>query len=155
MSNPVYSPEVRDAALAVIGRHGLWHDALEGVRDGIIDGDPDKARRLLAGGHGLAPHEVDAVMDYYDPAVKGVEVRFEEIAPEDVCFGGGEAEDDEVEDPLNRGERYFARRGLDIGEMTTAIFGDISGEQIPRVFFRGRMLSLDQLDQIWRISANP
>ncbi|NTF16957.1 hypothetical protein G6L37_00760 [Agrobacterium rubi] len=154
MSARPYTAGQRDAAFEVIYRHRIWYETLRPVRDAILAGSPEEAKRQLVENHELTPSEADILMAYYDPGVKGREVVFVEIAPSALVFApicsDDVDEDDYVEDPLDPGETYFARRGLEIDKMITMSRMEGS-RQVNQVFFRGRIHDVADLDQVWRV----
>lgn len=151
MSAPPYTDAQRAAAVAVIRRHRLWIDSLREFRSAILSDDIPLARCLLIEDFELTEDEVDVMVAYFDPGLRGHPVIMREITPAEIWFGRfDEADEDDEEDPLRVGLRYFARRGLEIAEFVTT--SHMSGDrQIDRVFFKGESLDPAALDQVWQI----
>jgi hypothetical protein len=86
-------------------------------------------------------------MAYFNPAMKGCNIRLEEISIADIYFPTPEeCSDDEDIDPLSFSVEYLARRTLVTGEMMT-----MSVDGVNMVFFDKERISPEKLDQVWRV----
>lgn len=147
----------RTAALDILHRRRLGVHELKDVRRLILSDRRTAALTLLIEEYELEWSDANVVLEYLDPAMKGKQLRFEEISPSEIEFADDENVEDEgeaAEDPLEIRVRYFARRGLTVGEAfptTTVISGDGKHERTDKVFFDREALDPSELHQVWRV----
>lgn len=145
----------RAVALDILYRRRLGVHDLRDVRRLILSDRRTAALTLLIEEYELEWSDATVVLDYLDPAIKGKQLRFEEISPSEIQFAVDEdVEGEVIEDPLEIRVRYFARRGLTVGEAfptTTVISGDGKYERTDKVFFDGEALDPSELHQVWRV----
>lgn len=145
----------RAVGLDILYRNRIGVHDLKDVRRLILKDCRTAALALLIERHELEWADANAVLEYLDPAIKGKQLRFEEISPSEIEFANDEDVVDECDvDPLEVRARYFARRGLTVGEAfpsTTVVSGQGKCERTDHVFFDGEMLDPSDLHQLWRV----
>lgn len=147
----------RVAAIDILNRRRLGVHGLTDVRRLILSDRRTAALTLLIEKYELECSDANVVLEYLDPAMRGKQLRFEEISPSGIEFADDENVEDEgeaVEDPLEIRVRYFARRGLTVGEAfpaTMVISGDGRHDITNKVYFDREVLDPSELHQIWRV----
>lgn len=154
-----FAEVLRDAGRAVAAdilfRRRLGVHSLKDVRRLILSDQRSSAIALLIDKYEFEWWDANAVLEYLDPAVKGKQLRFEEISPSEIEFAEDQdVEDEKDEDPLEIRVRYFARRGRAVGEAfptTTIVSGDGKCERTDKVYFDHELLDPLDLHQVWRV----
>jgi hypothetical protein len=143
------------SALRVMHDNQMGFSELREVRNLILAGLSSTARTMLVDDFEITPNEADILMAYLDPAVVGKRLRFEEIAPSEMAFADVcDCYDEDECDPLRVRVRYFARRGVVVGEaVTSTTFSSGAKGKVreDKIFFDGEMLDPEQLHQVWRV----
>lgn len=148
---------VRVAALDILYRRRNGVHSLKDVRNLILSDSRSAALALLIEEYEFEQAEADTVLEFLDPAIKGKQLRFEEISPSDILFSDPEdATEEEDADPLEVRIRYFARRGLTVAEAfptTSIVSGQGTYERTDKIFFDSERLDPSDLQQAWRVVA--
>lgn len=144
-----YTHEQYEAAFEILRKHGFWWESLLPFRNALIAGDLMAARAFASSELSLDESETDVLLAYFDPAVRGEDVRIVEMSVEDIPLEAFQlrATDDES-DPLEWHTRYLVRVGCDVGR--AFLISSNSGGGF-RFFFNGNQLDSKAVNQLWRI----
>lgn len=145
----------KEKALEILYQKRVPLGEMMDVRECVLSGNPNQGISVMVEQYGFTQGEAETVMRYFDPAMKGRPVRFEEISPSEIHFPSmDECVDEEDWGPLKLNIQYFARRGLVIDELATMSTIGEDGRQIDMVSLGLERMEPSKLDQVWRVVAN-
>jgi hypothetical protein len=140
-------------ALRILDEYQIWWTEWDDVRELVLAGKNNAAKKTLVDEHELEPKHADHLVDWLNEAIQGKKVELIEIQVSDIHYpAADEFSDDEDDiDPFER-PRYLARYGVDIAYMNTV--GMAKSKSKRKVMFKGRTLKAKQLHQIWEIRVS-